>query len=947
MTKLSVTPYHVREALAAIRYARSLAGSPLTSLALVGERLRSEGLSDSPEAREWALATVIKTMILEHLARLRGWDAPLDGLSLAQERDLLEADFAVGHADREAWSILYYRFISEAGLPVREIADHVGIGRRTLARRIRIGVHALAHSLRDSEGEGTVVTAGPNSGPAAVPTGAGRDGGDAVRLRLANAAAPLDTFVGRDPERAGIVTALATARLVTIVGAGGCGKTRLATEVACQLVASYPGGAWFVDLEDAIGDGQVAAVIARAVDASDTRGDTAPLDAVIALLAGREALLVLDNCEHVITGAAQAAVALLCSCADLRILATSREPLRVSGEHVRPLGPLPLPAPEQTSVEAVAGAAAVALFLDRAQAAMPGFALTSANAPDVARLCAELDGLPLAIEIAAAHVRAMPVRRIRERMSRRARTLGSGDRLTSERHRTLEDVVEWSVNLLEPRSQACFYRLSVLAGEWDMEAACAVCADDGSDGSDGSAEDAPSAAAERLGDVDDVADVRLMTDEVEARVLELVDKSLVVASEDGDAIRFRLLNTLRTFARERLAASGGDADVAARHAAHYLSMVEASAGDLVGSAQATAVARLRAAYPNIRAAATWALARPAPDIALRFGVAIGRYCQIRGRPSDGLELLSAALATRAPATDPRLYMAALEQAGSLARQSCDYPRAAGFLRECFIACEAAGDRRGLANTLRIMGSLADEQGRVDEARAHYEQALVLYTEIGDRWGQAAARNNIGLLLLHDGDAAAAALLEASLADFRVEGDRWAEGVVSLNLGHAVLDQGRVRTARALYESSLGIARELNDDAGIGAAHKGLAEAAELDGDMSAARMHFARSIDPLRASGDLQAVAEWIEAVAGLDAATERPWHAVVLFAAADRLRRTIGATPSRRSLVHCHRHIENLRATMDADAFDAAWRQGEAMEWGAAVARAVEGDSGGEPRVA
>ncbi|HEU5470251.1 MAG TPA: BTAD domain-containing putative transcriptional regulator [Actinophytocola sp.] len=570
--------------------------------------------------------------------------------------------------------------------------------------------------------------------------------------------APLTTLIGRDAEIAELSALLAQRRLITLTGVGGCGKTRLAVAVAERVAGRFPGGVQFVDLAPLADPGLVAA-------------ELAPADA----LRGRNCLLVLDNCEHVVAACGGLVGALLRACPDLRVLATSRETLGVPGELAWPVPPLSTPPVTGTpGLAALSRYDAVRLFLDRA-AVSAVRALGDGDAPDIAALCARLDGLPLAIELAAARTAVLTVAEITDRLHDPAllRTSCQPDR---PQHQAMHSTIAWSYDLLDAPTQDRFRRLAVFAGGFTLAAAEAVWGD-------------PAA-------VDQLAD--------------LVGKSLVVVEHTAAGARYRLLETIGRWAARKLSGVPA-AERAARdaHAGYYLALAEEADRQLRRPETGGWLARLAAEHENLRAALAWfAGGGGDPGAQLRLAVALAQYCQLRGRYGEGRRWLETALA-RESAGPRSLVGCALWATAGFALLTCDYhdaqrlgERALGLLRQC-------GDRIGEARTLRLLASVARERGEYRRALAELDRAMNL-VEPGDIPATAAVQHQIGFThwLAGDLDAAERSLTEAL---------RWSE-----SLGDPVgLASGSTHLAAvALHRGQLGRADRLARD--------GLARSTELD-----------------------------------------------------------------------------------------------------------------------
>jgi predicted ATPase/class 3 adenylate cyclase len=690
-----------------------------------------------------------------------------------------------------------------------------------------------------------------------------------------NLPAQASSFVGREREIADLERLVAAARLVTLTGPGGTGKTRLALEMAARLLERFPDGAWFVDLAPLTDPRLVWAAAAAALGVRE--GPARPLDEVLlGHVASRRLLLMLDNCEHVIAESADLAQRLLAAGPEVRVLATSREALAVPGEAAWPVPGLSLPdAGQPAGPEAIGHAEAVRLFVERGAAVRPGFALSEENAAAVARVCRRLDGLPLAIELAAARIKALTPEQIAARLDDRFRLLTGGSRTALPRQQTLRAAVDWSYDLLDVPERALLARLAVFAGGWTLEAAEAVC-----------------------------ADAVLPADAVLDLLLRLVDKSLVVAEEHGAAARYRMLETIREYAAARLAETGRDEAPRARHAAHYLALAEAAEPGLTGPSERSWLEQLECEHDNLRAAMQWAVASGEGELGLRMGGALWRFWAMRGHLAEGRRRLSALLAhpncDALSGSTGAARAKALHAAGTLAAQQGDNGAARSYLEASIAARRVVGARSDLANSLSNLGIVTRSEGDYATARALYAESLAIHRELGNKSGIAHTLANLGLLARFQGDGAAARpLLEESLAIRRELGDPWAIANALNNLAEVALDEGDHASARALLEQSLRINQEL----------------------------------------GDRRAIAFLLEDFGALAAAQGQAGRALRLVGAAAALRASVGSPLSALEQAKLERALRPTDQALDEPARDALLAEGRATPIEAAVAYALAAD--------
>jgi predicted ATPase/DNA-binding CsgD family transcriptional regulator len=616
-----------------------------------------------------------------------------------------------------------------------------------------------------------------------------RDGGDAPPGATSGEAPrgtlpiELTSFVGRRRELAEAEALLGMARLLTITGPGGCGKTRLALRMAADLAAGFSGGACFVGLASLTDADLVPQTLAQVLGVRETPNLSLP-EALKKRLEVDETLLLMDNCEHLVEGCAGLADALLRSCPNLKILATSREALGVSGEVVWAVPPLSVPDDgAATSPEALLRHDAARLFVERAKSVAPAFALTKQNTPALAHLCRRLDGMPLAIELAAARMRVMSVNQIAERLDDRFRLLATHSRTTVSRHKTLRATMDWSHDLLADNERVLFRRLSVFAGGFTLEAAEQVCAGEG---------------IER----DDVLDL----------LSRLVDKSLVVVEERSGEARYRLLETVRQYGWEKLEESGEAEVVRRQHASFFLTWAEEMEPKIEPNINITDrrlwLERLEIEHDNLRAALRWAQ-ESSPEMGLRLAVALHWLWYHRGYLSEGRGWYERAL-LRAPARTATRARA-LYGAGWIAWAQGDHPVARPRLEESVEIWRELGGGPGLAHALWILGLEMLDRGEPAVARSLTEESVKIFRTIGDQFGIAESLANLGAIVLNQGDhALASSLLEESLAISRKMGDDWMLSLPLRNLGVAAFRRGDHDRAAVLIKESLVLLRELGD-----------------------------------------------------------------------------------------------------------------------------------------
>jgi predicted ATPase/DNA-binding SARP family transcriptional activator len=748
------------------------------------------------------------------------------------------------------------------------------------------------------------------------------------------------SFIGRESELATIEQLLGLSRLLTLTGPAGSGKTRLALQAARQAPGRYPGGVCLVELAPVAGPDLVVAITASALGVREEPGHSLA-DSIAWHLRDREALLVIDNCEHVLEAAAGLITGLLRHCPALRILATSQTRLNVSGEATWPVPPLSLPSPAERDPLVVAEAESVRLLCDRARLARPGFALAQDNASAVSEICRRLDGIPLAIELAAARLNALTARQLAARLDDRFRLLSGGSRGGLPRHRTLQAAIEWSHDLLSEAERICFRRLAVFAGGATLEAAEAVLPDD-----------------------------RLPADAVFEAVTALVDRSLLTAEEHYGSMSYGMLESVRQFARDQLARAGEQQDLSRRHLAWLLGY--AGQADLDGPDQEAWLDLFEADLENIRTALEWALGHAAAP-ALELAGLLAPFWQVRGHASVGRRWLDAALATAGPGADPRLRAIALDGAGQLAGAQADHEAQRRLQQESLAIWRDLGDDVRTARTLGDLGAVEHLRSDYPAAQALYAEALGLARRADESSVMASCLSGLGRLALHSGDQAqATAYYTESMARFRAAGDlRRATvilgnlGVVAFNesdfdlatarltehlanarklgdrklIGGALTNLGTVRQntgdpegAARLHEEALTLAEQVGDRRLASVALTNLGLAALTRKDYLAARSCHARSLEHAEAIGERRSVAESLEEIAGVDAAAGQAERAAVLAGAAQALRAAIGAPVLGPDLARFRRMLAEVRLALGDGPFAAAQQRGRALSQAEAI---------------
>ncbi len=589
----------------------------------------------------------------------------------------------------------------------------------------------------------------------------------------------LTSFIGREREVTEVRQLLSARYLLTLTGAGGAGKTRLALQVAAELLEEYADGVWVVELAALSDPALVPQMVASVFSVCEEPGRKLT-ETLLDHLRGGSFLLVLDNCEHLLPACAELASTLLRGCPTLRMMATSREALGIEGETAWRVPSLSLPDLQRLPpVEHMQHYEAVRLFIERARASVPSFAMTNQTARTVAQVCVRLDGIPLAIELAAARVRVLGVEQIAERLDDRFQILTGGSRMAIPRHKTLRAAMDWSYDLLSDAQRALLRRLSVFAGGFTLEAVESICSGKGID-------------------TQDVLDL----------LTSLVDKSLVTAEAQERVARYEQLETVRRYAGERLLESNETGLIYKLHRDWFLALAERAEPELRGRNQAVWLNRLDVEYNNLRVALNWSKTETdASDAGLRLASALWLFWDMHAYYTEGREWLEGMLSRRGGT--PVRRAKGLNGAGVLAYRQGDYERVSALCTEALAICEEHGDKWGRALSLHYLAHVGQSQGDHAHAEEMMENSVALYRDLGDKWGLALSTNCLGDVARSQRNyEKAAALLEESLALSRQLGDKWITALSLHNLGHVMQHQGNSRQATVLFRESLNLTREL-------------------------------------------------------------------------------------------------------------------------------------------
>jgi non-specific serine/threonine protein kinase len=687
----------------------------------------------------------------------------------------------------------------------------------------------------------------------------------------------LSSFVGREKEVAEVKRLLEDTRLLTLTGSGGCGKTRLAVAAADELLERFEDGVWMVELAPLADPSLVPQAVASVLDAREQPGCSLT-ETLSNNLRYKRMLLVLDNCEHLVEACAALAEALLHSCPELRVLATSREALGITGEVAWVVPSLALPDLRRLpDTESLPRYEAARLFVERAAAVKPAFALTEENAASVAQVCYRLDGIPLAIELAAARTKVLSVEQITNRLDNSFGLLSAGSRTAMPRQRTLHATMDWSHELLPNKEQILFRRLAVFAGGFTLEAVETICAGE-----------------------------ELERDDVLELLSHLVDKSLVLVAEQGREARYRLLETVRQYGREKLEESGERGKLLDRHAGYYLALAEEAEPELKGARQVAWLERFEREHVNLRAAISWSLERGDLQGAARLGWALWLFWWIHGHFAEGRRWMEEVLSGGGKAAMPAYARAqALFVAGTMACGQGDERSAEPLLEESVALFRKLGDGRGVAYALGSAAVLAITQERYELGIVYSEEATDLFLEVGDKWG-------------------AAPMLGCSAVGW-------------LNLG----DYGR---AKSLSERGLALCRETGDKHGTSIALCTLAGVAQAERDYERARDLFEEGLAVSAELGNEADIVHCLEGLASIAAAEGKIERSARLWGAAEELLKEIEAVYTYVADRSLHRSQVAARTLIDEAAWEAAWEEGRTMSSERAIEYAMEQESAPAP---
>lgn len=721
------------------------------------------------------------------------------------------------------------------------------------------------------------------------------------------------SFIGREREIADIKELLEGTHLLTLLGMGGLGKTRLSLQIGADVLERYPDGVWFVDLAPVADPSLVPNAVAQVLGLHEEPGKLLT-ETLCRHLKNYKLLFVLDNCEHLVQACASVADEILRGAPEVRILATSREALHIRGEQTYPV--LPLKAPDRNAgVETLLRSEAVQLFVERARLQKPGFSLTERDAPAIADLCARLDGIPLALELAAARMRSLSIGEINARLHDRFKLLTGGSRVALERQQTLRALVNWSYDLLQEREQTLLDRLSVFSGGFDLRAAEVVCGAS-----------------------------PLVLDEIVDLLSSLVEKSLVMVDQGDGSSRYGLLETIREFAREhlgkrfdlsgtvrefaheRLVDRDDVAATAARHCDFYLGIAKAAKAQLQGRHQAEWTRRLEIELDNLRAAIALALSGGVdPVLAVKFEVALMRFRILRGYSTEARNNIRAALLLPG-VREPNVARGhALYVGGVLATNQSDYMEAGKMLTECLEIRRGLENPRETAAALSTLATLHLQQDHLAQARECEEEAIQIFRDLGDNVGEAIGLLNLGEIAERQADFSdAQVLFEQCLGIARNISHQELESDCERNLGELAQIAGNLPLAAARFARSLKVCRDAEDKRGEAISLWRLGKTEAAIGDLDSARKNLTAALLALQSFQMSSEVLDCLEDYLRLLQLAGQVEEAVRAYGACAAVRnaRTIPRSPSREAEMKTR--VMAARTELGERAFDAAWATGQ-----------------------
>jgi predicted ATPase/class 3 adenylate cyclase len=730
---------------------------------------------------------------------------------------------------------------------------------------------------------------------------------------------PLTSFIGREHELAAARRLLSTTRLMTLTGSGGIGKTRLALQLAAEVIDEYEDGVWQVELAPFSDPSLIPRAVANVLELREAHGRTLT-DIIVEYLETKKLLLLLDNTEHMLPAVTALANALLRRCPDVKLLITSREVLGVAGEQTYRVPSLLLPDPASLPpIEEFAQYEAVRLFSERARAVAQAFSVSDRNAAALAQICYRLNGIPLAIELAAARIKALPVEQIATRLDDQFRLLTGGNRMALPRQQTLRALIDWSYDLLNSEEQTLLQRLSVFSGGWTLEAAEEVTT------GKREARREPQSGLGLPGKDNSSAIPTLPAEDVLDLLVSLTDKSLVLFEDEGGVGRYRLLETVRQYARARLTDSGEIATLHAWHSSYFLKMVEEAGPKLRGSQQLVWLRRIDTEYDNLRAALEWSRAEQGNPIeGVRLAAALGQYWVVRGYFTEGRVWMERAWSVPdAPLISQAM---ALATCGLIAYWQGDPVRAAELADRALDVARKAQHDWTLGYALAVDGFM-HRQHEPDRTRTCLDEARAIAERIGDAWLMGEVLSTLGVTEVHHHNVALGKrYFEAGLPYAQAAGDRWLLGELLYHLGMAATDARDDAAMRVLFTQSLAIFRELGDKRGAAMQLHALGSVVCRQGELDHARALFTESLALRRKLSNQEGIAASLDGFAFLAMTESDPERAVTLLGSANAIRTTLNYRMLPLYQEDYDQCLEQAQATLSAETFAHLWAIGQSL---------------------
>ncbi|HTN48287.1 MAG TPA: tetratricopeptide repeat protein [Burkholderiaceae bacterium] len=715
------------------------------------------------------------------------------------------------------------------------------------------------------------------------------------------------SFIGREAELDEVKALMGKVRLLTLLGMGGLGKTRLELQVAAETIHQYPDGAWFIDLAPVRDESLVVSEAAQVIGVQQ-EPDRTLMQSVCAHLKSRRTLIVLDNCEHLVRASADLAHAILRAAPHVRIIASSREALHVPGEQAYPLHPLPVP-PRDAGPEQLMQSPAVRLFVERARQSKPSFVLDTAHAGEVADLVARLEGIPLALELAAARVRSLSVADINARLKDRYKILTGGARVLQERQQTLRALVDWSYDLLTAPERTLFARLSVFVGGFDLESAEKVC------------------GVEPLTS-EDILDL----------LASLVDKSLVQIDEHDNGGRYSMLETIREYAHEKLDPAAATA-AAQRHCEHYFAQAKQARDGMEGAEQAEWVQRTEANIDNVRSALSFALDGGGdPLIAVKMAVALMQFWMLRGYSTEGRQLVHRALDLPPIAASDIAQAWALNVGACLAESQGDYGEARDMLEQCLVLRRRLGNPFDIAAALSTLSLVRLHSGDTEAAAEGEREALRIFRELGNRQGEMVGLVHLGQVAEYLGDdQEAKSCIEKAFCIAREIKHQETQGECELRLGQLAFFRGESNAAELWFKRSLTLCREAADRRGEANAMRWLGKCDISAGIAASARVRLSEALRAFRKFEMWDETLACLDDIAELCSLEAQPEQSIRLSAATQRARDKLGLQRAPREKIRQAERIAGYRAAVRPESAEEAWNAGSSWDIEDAIRNALE----------